>query len=303
MRRERFDLVHLHLSLAGLAGRIAARAANARCVLYMFHTVTAHEYARPATRTLLAAVERGLGRWTDHFIAGSHATRQKVIAKKLASADRITTIHYGVELSRFDRLPERALTRRELGLPADAPVVATICRLEKQKGLGYLQEAFRRLHEQHPEAILLVVGKGPLEASMRAFAAEHGLEGSIRFLGWRSDIPGLLRAVDVLALASLWEAFGLVFAEAGLARVPVAATRVEGIPEVVRDGESGILVPPEDAGALAQAMLTLLRDPDRAARMGAAGEAYVRANFSTERMVLRHVELYQQLLATSVARQ
>jgi glycosyltransferase involved in cell wall biosynthesis len=302
IRREQFDVVHLHLSFPGLVGRIAARAAGARCVLYMFHTITAHDYARPATRTLLLAVERALGRWTDHFIAGSHAIRQKVIDKRLAPADRITTIHYGLDLSRFDHLPERAMMRRELGLPVDAPVVATVCRLEKQKGLCYLQEAFRRVREQMPHAILLVVGKGPLEASMRAFARQHGLEKNVRFLGWRSDIPRVMAAVDVLALASLWEAFGLVFAEAGLARVPVAATRVEGIPEVVRDGESGLLVPPEDAGALAEAILTLLGNRELATRMGATGDTYVRANFGTDRMVLRHVELYHTLLGMPAVR-
>jgi glycosyltransferase involved in cell wall biosynthesis len=302
MRRERFDVIHLHLAFPGLVGRIAARAAGARCVLYMLHNISAHDYARPATRMLFATVERALGRWTDHFIAGSHAIRQKVIEKRLASPDRITTIHYGLDVSRFDHLPARAAMRRELGLPPDAPVVATVCRLEKQKGLGYLQEAFRRVCQQVPQAILLVVGKGPLEASMRAFAAQQGLEGSVRFLGWRSDIPRVLAAVDVLALASLWEAFGLIFAEAGLARVPVAATRVEGIPEVVRDGETGLLVPPEDAGALAEAILTLLCNRDLAARMGATGDAYIRANFTTDRMVLRHIEFYQKLLATPIVR-
>jgi glycosyltransferase involved in cell wall biosynthesis len=294
MRREPFDIVHLHLSFAGLVGRIAARAAKARCVLYMFHTITAHDYARPVTRMALGGVERALGRWTDHFIAGSHALRQKIIDKRLVPADRITTIHYGVDVSRFDRLPDRARIRRDLDLPLDAPVVATICRLEKQKGPGYLLEAFRRVHVQLPRAILLVVGKGPLEASMRAFAARHALSGSVRFLGWRSDVPRVLAAVDLLALASLWEAFGLVFAEAGLARVPVAATRVEGIPEVVGDGETGILVPPEDSGALAEAILTLLRDPIKATRMGQAGEARVRAHFTADRMVLHHLDLYHQ---------
>jgi glycosyltransferase involved in cell wall biosynthesis len=303
MRRERFDVVHLHLSFPGLVGRIAARAAGGngpsapRRVVYMFHTITAHDYARPATRALLAGVERTMGRWTDHFIAGSHAIRQKVIAKGLAPEDRITTIHYGLDISRFDHLPDRACSRHELGLPPDAPVVATVCRLEKQKGLPYLLEAFRRVRECLPRTILLVVGKGPLDASMRAFVKQEGLAGSVRFLGWRSDIPRVLAAVDVLALASLWEAFGLVFGEAGLARVPVAATCVEGIPEVVRDGETGLLVPPEDAGALAKAILTLLRDRDLAASMGNAGNAYIRAHFTTDRMVRRHIELYDQLLA------
>jgi glycosyltransferase involved in cell wall biosynthesis len=307
MRRERFDVIHLHLSFPGIAGRIAARAAalvpGARRprgrVIYMFHTITAHDYARPATRVALLAVERTLGRLTDHFIAGSHGLREKVIAKRLAPRDRITTIHYGVVLSRFDDLPDRASMRAELELPPEAPVVATVCRLEPQKGIGYLQEAFRRVHAELPEAILLVVGKGPLEAPMRAFAKEHGLTESIRFLGWRSDVPRVLAAVDVLSLASLWEAFGLVFAEAGLARVPVAATRVEGIPEVVRDGETGLLVPPEDAGALADAILALLRDRDLAARMGTAGHDYVRAHFGADRMVASHIELYRRLVEAS----
>jgi glycosyltransferase involved in cell wall biosynthesis len=263
----------------------------------MFHTLTAHDYARPATRRLLLGVERAMGRLTDHSIAGSYAIREKLIAQKIAAADRVTTIHYGVDFRRFEALPDREAMRRELGLPLGAPVVATACRLEPQKGLGYLQEAFRRVCREMPGAILLIAGTGPLEEPMRAFAARHGLADNFRFLGWRSDVPRLLAAVDVFALASLWEAFGLVFAEAGLARVPVAATRVEGIPEVVRDGETGILVPPEDAGALADAILLLLRDRDLAARMAAAGHAHVRANFGVERMVDRHVELYEQVLA------
>jgi glycosyltransferase involved in cell wall biosynthesis len=302
MKRERFDVIHTHLSFPGIAGRLAARAAGARCVLHMFHTITAHDYARPATRRFLLAVERAMGRITHHSIAGSHAIREKLIDRKIVPADRITTIHYGVDFSRFDALPDRAAMRHELGLPPDAPVVLTACRLEPQKGIGYLQEAFRRVCAQIPEAILLVAGTGPLEEPMRAFAARHGLATNFRFLGWRDDVPRLLAAVDVLALASLWEAFGLVFAEAGLAHVPVAATRVEGIPEVVHDGETGLLVSPADAAALADAILRLLRDRALAARMAAAAHTHIRANFSADRMVDRHVELYHQLLAAGVRR-
>jgi glycosyltransferase involved in cell wall biosynthesis len=298
IRRERFDVVHTHLSFPGIAGRIAARAAGARCVLHMFHTITAHDYARPATRRLLLAVERALGRITHHSIAGSDAIREKLIDLRIVPADRITTIHYGVDFRRFAALPDRAGMRHELGLGLDAPVVMTACRLEPQKGIGYLQEAFRRVCAQIPGAILLVAGTGPLEEPMRAFAARHGLTANFRFLGWRDDVPRLMAAVDVLALASLWEAFGLVFAEAGLAHLPVAATRVEGIPEVVHDGETGLLVPPADADALAGAILRLLRDRDLAARLAAAAHAHIRANFGTERMVEGHVELYRSLSTT-----
>lgn len=298
IRRERFDVVHTHLSFPGIAGRIAARAAGSRCIVHMFHTITAHDYARPITRRLLLGVERALGRLTRHSIAGSHAIREKLIALEIVPADRISTIHYGVDFRRFEALPDRAAARGELGLPRDAPVVMTACRLEPQKGIGYLQEAFRQVCEEIPDALLLVAGSGPLEEPMRAFAARHGLTANIRFLGWRDDVPRLMAASDVLALASLWEAFGLVFAEAGLAHLPVTAPRVEGIPEVVLDGETGLLVPPADAEALAGTIVRLLRDRDLATRLAAAAHAHVRTHFSTERMVERHVELYRSLAAT-----
>jgi glycosyltransferase involved in cell wall biosynthesis len=192
--------------------------------------------------------------------------------------------------------------RRELGLSADHLFILSVGRLDPQKGHPYLIEAMRRVLQEVPQARLVIVG-GAQQASeeyvadLRTLAAAPGLAGKVTFTGERTDVPQLMAACDVFALASLWEGFGLVFAEAMAASKPVVATNVSAIPEVVVHGETGILVPPGDPQALAEALIRLGRDPAERRRLGRNGYHRVRTQFTAERMVDETMAVYREALA------
>jgi glycosyltransferase involved in cell wall biosynthesis len=177
-----------------------------------------------------------------------------------------------------------------------------VARLDPQKGHPYLIEAMRGVLERFPDARLVLVGaaqQGSEEyvAALREQAAGAELVGKVAFAGERQDVPRLMAAADVFVLASLWEGFGLVFAEAMGAGTPVVGTRVSGVPEVVEDGETGFLVPPRDPQALAGALIRLLGDPAERRRMGNNGYRRVRERFAAPRMVEQTLAVYQEALA------
>jgi L-malate glycosyltransferase len=202
-------------------------------------------------------------------------------------------IYNGIDFSRL-RPKASADFRRALGLPNDAVVVTSIGSLIRRKGQDVLLRAFSLLgaaRERH----LLVVGDGPEQAQLERLVVELGLKGRVTFLGYSNDIGQICSASDVLALASRMESFGLVLAEAGYFGLPVVASAVGGIPEVVEDGVTGLLVPPEDPAALAAALARLIDDRDYRIRLGRAGRERVEVLFSVERMAENFHQAYERL--------
>jgi len=173
-------------------------------------------------------------------------------------------------------------------------------RLTEQKGHTYLLDAFAQVMRVLPAARLLVIGDGELRPTLERRATRLGLHGSVIFTGRREDVPRLMMALDVLALPSLWEGFGLVLLEAMAAGKPIVASRVSAIPEIVADGETGLLVPPRDVKALAQALLALLHDPQRATEMGRRGRLRLEQEFTVERMVSQTEAAYEKVRAMTL---
>jgi glycosyltransferase involved in cell wall biosynthesis len=193
---------------------------------------------------------------------------------------RTHVIELGIDLDRF--------AQGRPALPTDAPLVGNVARLAEQKGQRYLLEAAVEI----PDAGFAIVGDGELRADLQSRAQELGLGDRVLFTGARADVPDLLASFDVFAFPSLFEGLCVAVIEAQAAGVPVVATPVGGIRETVVDGETGLLVPPRDPGALAQAIRRLLDDRDLAARLAAEARRRVRERFSVERMVERTLALY-----------
>jgi len=230
------------------------------------------------------------GRLPAMHVANSRSTRGTLLRSAAwLRPEAVAVIHNGV-----DPEPFATATPAPLGLPAGALAVGFIGRFDHRKGLLDLARAWPQVAAAAPGAHLLLVGKGPAEAEARALLASAP---RVHWLGYRTDIPELLRAMDVLAVPSHWEGFGLVAAEALAAGVPVVAADASSLPEIVEHGVHGLLVPPHDPPALAAALLRLAGDPAQRARMGAAGRARVHAEFSVERMI----DQYEELLARVVA--
>lgn len=295
LRRERVTILHAHGAKAGLVGRLAGLWARTPILLVTVHnSIFAAEWPRWKKR-VFAAAEAILARWTSRIITVSEALRQEIIKCEKLRPAQLVTIYNGIEPDLFCLRENREALRSHLGLPVNQPVVITVARLASQKGIRYLVEAAALFPPEH-RPFFLVVGDGPLRGELVRQAATLGVNKHLFFTGSRNDLPQLLNAADLLVLPSLTEGLGLVLLEAMAASLPVVATRVGGIPEVVVDGETGILVPPRDPAALAQAIEILLANPERARAMGAAGRERVRRFFTVEKMARSVMALYREEL-------
>lgn len=296
IRRGGFDLIATHTSKAGLLGRVGAVFSGVPAV-HMVHAYASDDHLPPAKRELYRWIECGLDSLTTHYIAGSEAIRQMGLQRRIMRAEKISTIHYTLELERFQTVPDKDQARQLLGLPLDKPMVGWAGRFEQQKAPEAFAHMAALIAHEVPDAHFLMVGDGPLRPGTEALVREYGLSEHFHFLGWRKEIPAFMSAMDVFALLSAWEAFGLVFAEAQVCRTPAVGTAVQGIPEVVQDGMTGLLVPPGDVAAGARAVIRLLQDEALRTRMGEAARQWVLSRFDSGAMTGSTVDLYERLLA------
>jgi glycosyltransferase involved in cell wall biosynthesis len=290
LKEQRPDLLHIHL-IGFTGGRWAVAAAALASVPRVIVTMhIAPTEAQPLRVRLDRAAQ---ARVVARFIAVSQANAQQFRDELGLPAKKIVVVPNAVELERFagDPGPDRKRVREELGIPADAVVLGALARLNPQKGLGDLLEALPAIVEQHPKARVLLVGDGPLRAELEAKARSLGVAERVTFAGHRSDNVAVLRAMDVAMLPSLFEGLPLSLLESMAASLPVVATRVGGIPEVIVDGASGYLVAPGMPAELAGAVNRLLGEPGALSRLGE--QARRRAeDFSFDAMLDRITSVY-----------
>jgi glycosyltransferase involved in cell wall biosynthesis len=287
LRRKRFDVLQTWVFAANAYGRVAARLAGVPVVVTAEMAVDLWK-----TRTHLA-LDRALARRCDRVVGNSHAVVD-FYRKAGVPDDRLAMIYSGVPLQEPPAV-DRAEVRAAFGWPADAPLVLFAGRLMPQKGVDVLVTALDLLQHVRPRVRTLIAGSGPLKSELEETAHGFALDGSLRFLGHRDDVPRLLAAADLLVLPSRYEGLPNVVLEAMTYRKPVVATAAPGTTEVVVDHETGLLVPVDDAPALARAIRTITDDAELARRMGEAGRARVEAEFGVDAMVARFAELYESL--------
>jgi len=296
LRRLKPDIVHTHSSKAGIVGRLAARLAGVPIVVHTIHGYGFTPAQHPMLRRALIAVEWLIARITTQFIAVSQANRQQGISLGLFSADRCAIVRCGVDLLEFRHTRvDVEKKRRELNLVPNHPVVGMIAPLKPQKApVDYvcLAALVRRVL---PEAQFLLIGDGELRAEVEAAVREASLECSFHLLGWRHDIAEILKTLDVFVLTSRWEGLPRVYLEALSSGVPVVGTNVDGAAEAVLDGVNGYLVEPGNLNRMAKEVIGLLRDPERARRMGREGQTLAE-EFDIHHMVRRQEEEYTNLL-------
>lgn len=284
IRRERVDLVHTHSSVDAWLGGMAARLARVPVVRTRHVSIPIRRRLNPVY-TLLA----------DRIVTSGEAIRRLVIAAG-AHPDKVVAIPAGVDLAEFSPSDTGDRIRREFGL--GRPVIGSIAMFRGSKGHDLLIEAFGHLRMEFREARLLLVGEGIRRQWVESLARERGLNGWVTFTGFREDVPDLLSAMDCFVLASTrTEGVPQSLLQAMAARVPVVASAVGGIPEVIEDGATGLLVPPGDPKVLAAAVGTVLKDSESARRRAETGRALVSARFSRDRVMERLVALYRELLA------
>lgn len=293
-REMKPDIVHTHLQHADLFGIPAARLARVPVVVSGRHNDNAFRRRLPLRMT-----NRALWQGVDAGIASSEAVRRFCIEVEGAPAKKVHTIYYGLEDKPNDALRQqrRAAFRAELNANADTVLLGMVSRLIEQKGVSYGLAAFAQIAAQYPQARLVIAGDGPLRRSLEAQADSLGIREWVDFLGWREDVMTVFAGLDILLLPSLWEGFGLALLEAMASRLPIIASRVSAIPEVVIDGETGLLVPPRDVPKLAAAMATLVADSPLRHHLGLMGEDRLEEHFTAEQMVNETLSLYNVLVA------
>jgi len=211
-------------------------------------------------------------------------------------ASKLNLVYNSADVDRFKTLPDKNEAKHDLGLPNKVLVIATVASLTPQKGHKYLLEAAREIISKYPDVRFLLVGDGELKEQLRDLRDKWKLRPQVIFLGARLDIPKILAAADIFVLPSLWEGLGLVLVEAGLAGLPVVASKVDGIVEVIQDGHSGFLVPPKDANALAKAIQALVEEPRLRREMGESGRRVASACFDIKKIIPQITALYNGLL-------
>ena len=296
LRRERFDIVHTHTAKAGLLGRVAAWLTRVPIVVHTYHAFPFHDFMPRWRRRLFIALERLARPFTDSFITLSESDRRAGREHGILSWADSRTIYTGIDYQKIDAAADRDVTRNALGIPQDQPVIAMVGRLDRQKAPELLVDAFAQVARSVPDALLVIVGDGELRPTIEAKISTLGLENRVRILGFRDDVPSIVRAADVFAFSSLWEAMGRAMVEAMLVGTPPVAPAIYGIPEVVKHGETGLLYDVGNVPQLAESLIQLLRTPAERARLGRNAQQLTRRLFDVREMVDRIEELYARLL-------
>ncbi len=284
-RIERYapDLVHLHSRRgADWLGAIAARRRGCPTVLSRRVTNPEHRWVAPIKYRLY-----------DRVITISHAIAAE-LSRAGVPAGKVRVVHSAAPPSR-SAVWERARFLQEFGLSEDARVVGMAAQFIRRKGHAELLAALPEVLRQHPEVQVLLFGQGPLEDDVRQQIVERGLTGQVRAMGFRPDLDAFLPHLEILAHPALDEGLGVILLQASAAGVPVVATSVGGIPEIIRDGQNGVLVPPDDSPALSAALAWLLDDAGLRNQMSRLGPGIVAAEFSVEAMVEGNLSVYREL--------
>ncbi|MEW6039173.1 MAG: glycosyltransferase [Pseudomonadota bacterium] len=284
--RVRPDLVHLHSRIgADVMGGIAARIAG-------MPVVHSRRQDNPEMRWAVAVKYR----LHDRVVAISEGIGQ-VLASEGLPAAKLRCVRSAIDPAPFRRAGDRAWFLAEFGLPEGCTAIGVIAQLIERKGHRFLLEALPGLAGRYPDLHVLIFGKGPLESSLLETARRLGLTDRVHFAGFRDDLPRILPCLDLVVHPALREGLGISLLQAAAAGIPIVASRAGGIPEAVRDGENGLLVPPGDAPALAAAIRRLLDDPELARETGKRGQALIDREFSVEGMVEGNLAVYRELLA------
>ena len=298
VRRIRPDVVHTHMAKAGTVGRLAAHICGVPLIVHTYHGHVFHSYFSPAKTRVFLTIERALGLATDRIIAIGDGQRNEIASYGVAPMRKLESIRLGLELRQFlDTEKARGALRAELDIATDTPLVGIVARLVPIKAHEVFFEAAVQVLRDEPAVQFIVVGDGERRAELEALVDRLGIRQIVRFLGWRRDMRTVYADLDVVALTSLNEGSPVALIEALASARPVVSTAVGGVPEVVIDGQTGRTVPPANPTALAEAILTLLRDRSLGERLAIAGREHVYPRYDSSRLVDDVKNLYVRELA------
>jgi len=301
LRQHRIGLVHTQLETVTVHGSIAAKITGIPAI----HTLHTFAYPDATVREILRieAVWFALRNFHDKVIAVSAAVGDYAASQGRVPLERISVLYNGIDTTLFHRRDDvnRAAVRKALGIPAAAPLIVTVAVLRREKGIQHMIEAWPKILESVPNAYYLIVGAGPYEAPLKSLAATGNVTDRVLFAGARSDIPEILGSSDLFVLPTLDDVLPTVLAEAMASGLPIVASRVGGVPEMVEPGRNGLLVAPADKTGLAEACIRVLRAPGEALRLAQGGREIAEARFNVRNQARKLENLYQELLNKTIS--
>ena len=295
-----FRIVHTHTSKAGILGRLAAALCRVPVIIHSSHGNILEGYFSSSATAAFSLFERVAALLSDRIICLTQREIEQYLAAGIGKRDQYVYIYNGIDIDLFDRRAgDREKIRKALGYTDDNIVCLSAGRLVPIKGQSDLLNGFAQAHAKNPQLRLVITGEGELRGQLEAESRSLGIDCVCVFLGWREDVPELLDATDLFVLSSHNEGLGLAIIEAMAKRLPVVSTKVGGVPEVVDDGRTGMLVPSHRPDCIGKAILRLSQNPSLAQKMGRAGYARARKLFSIKGTVDRTEALYMSRVGST----
>ncbi len=294
-KEEKVDIVHTHSSKAGILGRWAAYFARVPVIIHTFHGFGFHDYQNFFVKRFFIFLEWITAKITDKLVAVSEENVKKGLHYKIGKKEQYTVIHSGIKFEAFlDVNVDIEEKKKELGIDINSHVVGMIACFKPQKApLDFVKMA-EIVTCEVPGVQFLLVGDGVLRPKLEGLIKEKSLKNKVILAGWRNDVPQIMRIFDIFVLTSLWEGLPRVIPEALISGKPVIATAVDGNKEIIKDGESGYLVSPKDVKSMAEKVIFLLRNKEKAIQIGEKGKELINnSSFNIDVMVKKQEKLYE----------
>lgn len=299
LRKNKYQIVHTHNSKAGFVGRLAAKIAGVPVIIHTVHGFAFHDQEPFWRRALFRNLERLASNWCDKIIFISQPLIDWALKERICRADKIVKIYSGIDLKHFSPMSyqEENRLRKKWNIDKKERAIGIVSKLWEGKGHDVLINAFNIVKHNHNNLKLVIVGEGYLENELKKKVQDLGIEDSVIFTGFQSNVAEILACIDISVLPSYFEGMGRVILEAMAMEKPVIASNVGGIPELVKNDINGILMSPGDVDGLAKGLNRLLNNEDLARTMGKNGREMIKDMFSSETMVSRIRNLYIHFLS------
>ena len=287
------DIVYAHSSKAGAIARVADIGLKNRCV-YNPHGWAFNMRCSAKKKAMYTAIEKVAALFCDKIICISDAEKQSALDKKICKEDKLQVIFNGVDIEAYENGVHGAVKRRELNIPEDAFVVGMVGRMSPQKAPDVFIKMAKLVKEKVPNTHFIIVGNGNQEAEIRKYAENNGFSDSLHITGWVDNPMSYVELFDVACLLSRWEGFGLVLPEYMMASKPIVASRVDAIPNIIRDGENGLLIEVDDDVRASEAVLRIYKDAGLKNRLVTQGMEDVHNRFNARRVSEEHSKLFNK---------
>lgn len=295
IKEENVDIVHSHQPRVDFLGAIASKITKTPMVITR-HLPISDSYIGQGKIKIYQFVDSLMTmRLADKICAVSKEIAVDLIDKEDVPKDKIVVVYNGIDCDKFREKLLEGVIRKEFNLNREIPLVGIIARLNRQKSHQYFLEAAFEVLKKIPETKFLIVGDGPLRKDHEKLAIKLGIESKVIFTGYRTDIAQIISELDIVVLSSLAEGLPVVILEAMAMGKPVVSFKVGGVSEVIEDGNTGILAEPKDTMALAKGIVMILKDKEKADKMGRLGEETIKKTFSLETMIKKYEEIYYSL--------